>query len=230
MTDTAALPKYLQVSERLARQVTAGLLRAGERLPPEREMAEGLGIAVGTLRKALDQLAAQGMLERVQGSGNYIRKPVQASNIYAFFRLELVAGGGLPTARVLTVERVAKPGDLPAFGTSAEGHRLRRLRALDGVPVALEEIWLDGDVAARVTPADLSESLYLFYRERLGLAITRIEDRVGIAPPPGFGAEVLALPDPACFVERLSWAVEDHPIEFSRTWVHSDRARYVARS
>ena len=230
MTDTAALPKYLQVSERLARQVTAGLLRAGERLPPEREMAEGRGIAVGTLRKALDQLAAQGMLERVQGSGNYIRKPVQASNIYAFFRLELVAGGGLPTARVLTVERVAKPADLPAFGTSAEGHRIRRLRALDGVPVALEEIWLDGDVAARVTPADLSESLYLFSRERLGLAITRIEARVGIAPPPGFGAEALALPDPACFVERLSWAVEDHPIEFARTWVHSDRARYVTRS
>lgn len=230
MLPPTALPKYIEVSERLAREVQAGRLREGEKLQPEREMAEGLGIAVGTLRKALDQLVEQGMVERVHGSGNYIKKPPQLSNIYAFFRLEMPQGGGFPTASVLDVTRIAKPADLPAFGASDHAHRIRRLRALDGQPAALEEIWLDGSVAEEVTPSDLSDSLYLFYRQRLGLTITRIEDRARIASAPGWGGDQIAMPDTLNLIERLSWGADPYPIEFSRSYLHPDRAVYVARS
>ncbi len=230
MLPPTALPKYIEVSERLAREVQAGRLREGEKLPPEREMAEGLEIAVGTLRKALDQLVEQGMVERVHGSGNYIKKPPQLSNIYAFFRLERPEGGGFPTANVLDVTCLRKPGDLPDFGVSDHAHRIRRLRVLDGQPAALEEIWLDASVADTVTLRDLSDSLYLFYRQRLGLTITRIEDRARIAPAPAWGGDQIALPDTLNLIERLSWAADPHPIEFSRSYLHPDRAVYVARS
>jgi hypothetical protein len=72
----------------------------GERLPPERDMAEELGIAVGTLRKALAELQNRGLLERVQGSGNYVRAISDPKSVYAMFRLELLGGGGLPTAEI----------------------------------------------------------------------------------------------------------------------------------
>lgn len=230
MLPPTVLPKYIEVSERLAREVQAGRLREGEKLPPEREMADGLGIAVGTLRKALGQLALQGMVERLHGSGNYIKKPPQLSNIYAFFRLETPQGGGFPTAIVLDVTRLAKPDDLPKFGASDHAHRIRRLRALDGQAAALEEIWLDGSVTEEVTPSDLSDSLYLFYRQRLGLTITRIEDRARIASAPDWGGDQIALPKTLNLIERLSWAADPHPIEFSRSYLHPDRAVYVARS
>ncbi len=230
MLPPTALPKYIEISERLAREVQAGRLREGEKLPPEREMAEGLGIAVGTLRKALDQLVDQGMVERVHGSGNYIKKPPQMSNIYAFFRLEKPGGGGFPTARVLDVTRLAKPSDLPSFGASTQAHRIRRLRLLDDQPALLEEIWLDGSAAETVTVEDLSDSLYLFYRQRLGLTVTRIEDRVRLAAAPAWGGPVLGLPPHVPLIERLSWAADPHPIEFSRSYLHPDRAVYVARS
>ena len=68
-----ALPKYVQISELLIRDIAAGRLMDGERLPPEREMADGLNTSVGTLRKALAILEKKGMLDRLQGSGNYIR-------------------------------------------------------------------------------------------------------------------------------------------------------------
>ncbi|MBT8418949.1 MAG: GntR family transcriptional regulator, partial [Silicimonas sp.] len=113
---TAELPIYMQTAEMLLREISAGRLSEGEKLPPERDMAADLGIAVGTLRKALDDLETKGFLERVQGSGNYVRHNPDAAGVYAFFRLELLEGGGLPTAKVLTAERLKKPADLPTFG------------------------------------------------------------------------------------------------------------------
>ncbi len=230
MSDIKSLPIYQQVSERLARDVLAGRLQPGTKLAPERDMAAGLGIAVGTLRKALDQLAYQGMLERIHGSGNYIKKPTQASNIYALFRLELVDGGGLPRAEVLDVQRLTKPSDLPAFGSSAQAHRIRRFRLLDDTPAALEEIWLDGDVVDVVSTQALSESLYLYYRTRLNLVITRFEDRVATRQKPDWGHEKLALPRETGFAERFSWAGDAAAIEYSRTWFHPDKVVYVARA
>lgn len=226
-----ALPRYIQISEMLVREIMAGRLIDGERLKPEREMAADLGLAVGTLRKALAELEAKGLLERVQGSGNYVRHRPEVPSLYAMFRLELVQGGGLPTAEVLSVARLPKPAGVPAFGPSAEGHRIRRLRRLSGVPVAAEEIWLDGDRAAEVRREDLSESLYHFYRTRLGFWIARAEDRVGLAPAPDWApADFGPRPGDICgHVERVARAQDGAPCEYSRTWFDAARARYVQR-
>lgn len=230
MPDPTALPKHVQISELLIRDIQAGRLVVGERLPPERDMAEELGIAVGTLRKALAALTERGMLERVQGSGNYIGDTGEPTGLYAFFRLEAIAGGGLPTARVLSVDRLAKPAHLPAFGTAAEAHRIRRVRFLNAGPVALEEIWLDAGYADRLAAGDLSESLYWFYAHRLGLRIQRAEDRVGVGEMPGWGATPELPPGRVCGrVERTSFDQNGRAAEVSLTWFDADRARYVAR-
>lgn len=215
----------------LIREIAAGRRIDGEKLPPEREMAAELGIAVGTLRKALADLERKGLLERVQGSGNYVRSRADVESVYAMFRLELVEGGGLPTARVLSVDRLAKPADLPPFGASRQGHRIRRLRSLGGNPAALEEIWLDGSYAVKITAEELSESLYLYYRRAIGFWIARAEDRVGVGDVPGWApAEFgLAAGAPAGLIERISWTQDGAGAEFSRTWFDHTVARYVAR-
>ncbi|MEM6823977.1 MAG: GntR family transcriptional regulator [Pseudomonadota bacterium] len=231
MTDPHALPKYVQTAEMLIRDIGSGRLSDGERLPPEREMAADLGLSVGTLRKALSSLEEKGLLERIHGSGNYIRARADASAIYAFFRLELLDGGGLPTAEVLSVKAQEKPGDAPFFGAAAHGHRVRRLRSLSGQPVALEEVWIDGERAPSVHESDLSESLYLFYRKSLGFWISRAEDRVGIGPVPAWAPERFppCPGDPAGYVERVAEDQNGAKVEYSRTWFDPDRARYVAR-
>lgn len=231
MATPSALPKFVQLSEMLIREIAAGHLADGARLPPEREMAETMGVAVGTLRKALADVESKGLLERVQGSGNYVRHREQVDSVYAFFRLELKRGGGLPTARVLSVDLLAKPVDAPAFGSHPLGHRIRRLRWLGGVLVGLEEIWLDGGYAPAIGPDDLIDSLYLFYRDRLGLVIAAAEDRIGIAPlpdwtPPEFHLRAGAVTG---YIERNSYLACRVPVEFSRTWFDADRAQYISR-
>jgi GntR family transcriptional regulator len=229
-TNPNALPKYVQISELLIRDIASGRLMDGERLPPEREMAHRLGTSVGTLRKSLAILEQKGMLDRLHGSGNYIRHGADEASIYGMFRLELPQGGGLPRADVLDVQTLEKPTDLPEFGTSIRATRIRRLRYLNETIIAIEEIWLDAD-AGTVPPNALSDSLYHFYQKHLGFWITSAEDRVSVANLPDWTPQSFTKPAGALtgYIERFSWADKPQAVEFSRTWFDPKRAVYVQR-
>jgi GntR family transcriptional regulator len=240
------LPLHVEISEMLAREIQAGILADGSRLASERLMADELGVAVGTLRKALLELTQKGLLERVQGSGNYVRKPKQSQNIdtiYSFFRLELLKGGGLPTAQVLSVERLNKAEYFPAlgpqFGTAADGFRIRRLRRLNSINSAIEEIWIDAPKNRNVSVEDLSDSLYLFYRENLKFWITGVEDQVSVNKIPDWTPITFAQKTSASslnnehkiwgYIERKSYDQTNMLAEYSLTWFNPEVARYVAR-
>lgn len=220
-----------QITELLVRDIQSGELPDGERLPPEREMALQLNISVGTLRKALAQLKELGLLRRVQGSGNYVHNTLSIDNVYALFRLELVSGPAVPSATLLSVRRMAKPAYVPHIGSSTTAFRFRRQRRLDEVDAALEEIWLDGRYAQTITPEDISDSMYRFYQDQLGVRIIRTEDRVGVAPLPRWAPT--ALQQKACshwgFIERFSRDHEGQLAEYSRTWFDPTQVRFVAR-
>ncbi|WP_338118633.1 GntR family transcriptional regulator [Paracoccus liaowanqingii] len=226
-----ALPIHLQIAEMMIRDIAAGRLVDGQRLPPEREMAAAHATTVRTLRKALAEMEEQGLLERRQGSGNYVRAGGPTRAVYSMFRLEhAVGGGGLPRARILSVDRLPKDADQPAYGSSDHGTRFRRLRFLDDVPIAVEEIWLDAGAGA-VPPEMVQDSLYLTYKRALKLWITRAEDRVGLGPVPDWAPPAFAPPpgQVTAFIRRLSWAQGARAVEFSRTWYDTERALYVQR-
>jgi GntR family transcriptional regulator len=226
-----ALPIYVQISEMLIRDVSAGHYLDGARLPPERQLATDLGVSVTTLRKALDDMAQKGMLERRQGSGNYIKTGAELASVYSFFRVELIAGGGLPTAELLALDRIKKPSGFPAFGPSDEAYRIRRLRRLNGAPAVLEEIWLDGDQSAQINAEDLSESLYLFYRKSLNLWIAEAEDQLDLAKVPDWSPQMFGPPpgENCLCAQRLSRSQRGAVVEFSLNWIDTKIARYVAR-
>ncbi|MEX0329322.1 MAG: GntR family transcriptional regulator [Ruegeria sp.] len=225
-----ALPVYIQIAELLIRDIAAGRLIDGERLPPEREMAAELNVSVGTLRKSLAELEKKGMLERIQGSGNYVRETGTQNSVYAMFRLELHAGGGLPRADLLSVDALLKPSDLPNFGTSDMGSRVRRMRYLNDTIIAIEEIWLD-ESAGLIDRNLLSDSLYRYYQRQLGFWITRAEDRVSVQSLPDWTPPGFTKPpgETVGYIERFSWSEKAEPVEFSKTWFDPDRATYVQR-
>jgi GntR family transcriptional regulator len=190
---TGALPAYLRIAEHLTIEIGTGRLAPGDRLPTERDLAARYGVSMMTLRKALAVVTERGLIARRQGSGNYVLGGARHVGTYALFRLEAVPdGGGLPTAELLDFDTMPKPEGLAGIGAAPDAFRIRRLRRLDGVPVAVEEIWLDTRFGP-LKQALISESLYRTYAERLGLIITRAEDRVGTAPLPGWAPETLRL-------------------------------------
>lgn len=234
LTRAKPLPIYLQISELLTRQIRAGFWRQGERLPTEADLSQSLNVAVGTLRKSLALLEEQGVLERIQGSGTYVRGGNSVKGIYDLFRLELHDGPGLPTASILSVDKVARPASVPALeaqGAPAKAWRVRRLRLLNQKPAAIEEIWLDSRHAKSLRAEDLGDSMYLFYQTEFDLWISRAEDHIFAAPVPawtvphfGPGAgQVVG------YIERSSWTAGNLLAEFSRTWFDPAVCRYASR-
>jgi GntR family transcriptional regulator len=230
---TQPLPVYLQVAELLTRQIKAGYWHEGERLPTEAELAVTLNVAVGTLRKALALLADQDVLQRVQGSGTYVKRANSTQRLYELFRLELTTGPGLPTARILSVERLARPEHVPPLGgcPSSEVWRVRRHRFLSQTPVALEEIWFSASHCSELKAEELGDSMYLFYQQHFQTWIARVEDKLSAAPAPAWASPPVGLAPGACagFIERVSWTASNALAEYSHTWFDPAVCRYASR-
>ena len=183
-----------------------------------------------TLRKALSRLDDLGLLKRVHGSGNYVKQNNLDGSVYAMFRIELIGGGGLPRADILDVNLMRKPEDLIPFGLSDNATRVRRLRYLNDLVIAVEEIWLDESVGV-VQRKNLSDSLYDYYGKYLGFWISKVEDFVSLEKVPSWSPEAFLLDRGTLtgYIERLSWGQFEYPVEYSRTWFDTSRSRYVQR-
>ncbi len=215
----------------LARDIQTGVLSDGEKLPPERRMAATLGISVGTLRKALGELEHKDLLERVQGSGNFIRHPVNIDNIYALFRLERLDGPATPNANLLDLEKLSNSTELPFPSPQQHVFRITRIRQLDDFDAALEEIFLDGRFADSLQKEAIHAALYQFYNQALGLRITRIEDRVSVAPLPTWAPKALKNRNIATwgYIDRYARDQDGLIAEYSRTWFDPTQVKFVAR-
>lgn len=224
------LPVYQQIAELLVRQIKAGYWHTGERLPTEAALAQTLSVAVGTLRKSLALLEQQGVLERIQGSGTYVKSVQGKQQIYELFRLELTHGPGLPTAKILSVQQ-AQPDSVKPTWAGATCWRVRRLRYLSQVPVALEEIWFPAKDCTSLSESELGDSMYLFYQQRLSVWISRVEDQISAASAPDWGPSdsPLRSGDWAGYIERWSWTASNELAEFSKTWFDPKVCRYSSR-
>jgi GntR family transcriptional regulator len=227
------IPVYLQVAELLTRQIKAGHWHEGERLPTEAALSVSLSVAVGTLRKSLALLEQQNILERLQGSGTYVKKQEPKKRSYEMFRLELCTGPGLPTAHILDVRKLKKPSVQVHLGsdTSSYAWRVRRLRFINDVAIAVEEIWFDSANCDELHAGDLDDSMYLFYQQRFGCWVARVEDQISVADAPAWAPVVwgLSAGGSAGFIERISWATNNDVVEYSRTWFDPKVCRYSSR-
>ncbi|MEM9318494.1 MAG: GntR family transcriptional regulator [Pseudomonadota bacterium] len=230
-TGPEPLPAYIRITEMLTRDIADGRLPDGARLPPERDLAPQLGVSIGTLRKALAALDMRGLLTRRHGSGNYVRFDGRAAAGYTMFRLELLSGGGQPSAKLIDVARVAKPASFAALGPAPEAFRIRRIRVLSGSPVALEDIWLDGRFGHEIDADALGQSLYRYYQQAFGLWILRAEDRIHAGQTPDWAPhdQPLMPGAPASRIDRTAWDQHGEVAEMSVTHFDPSRAAYRAR-
>lgn len=228
------IPKFLQISDLLNRQILAGHFRKDERLPTEADLARSMNVAVGTLRKALDLLEKQRVIERIQGSGTYVRSSSSGKSIYEFFRLEMHEGPAIPTAQILSVDKLEHPREVPTFLNAPKksaSWRVRRLRFLNQKPVALEEIWFDARLTPKLDASHLGDSMYLFYQTNFNIWITRVEDHIYMQPTPDWRVSEFAIhaKKMAGYIERFSFTANNTLAEFSKTWFDPNLCRYSSR-
>lgn len=231
-----ALPLYERVRAALADRIRAGEWAPGEALPPELALAKAYGVALGTFRRAVSALVDDGLLERRQGSGTFLRHAgAFSSSMFRFFRLQGGDGRDLrPEARLLVREVGDAPADVRAalgVGARAQLIRMSRLRLGDGEPVLAEEIVLPFQPfrAFLRLPADaVGPLLYPVYAEACGIVIARAEETITFGPCPAVPARLLRkrAGSPAVAIERVAYGLDGRPKEWRRSWGPAELFHY----
>jgi GntR family transcriptional regulator len=228
-------PAWVQIEEQLANRIESGHLTAGERLPPERDLAEALTVSRMTVRQALASLAARGLVERGVGRGTFVRQGTRVVHDLARvsgFTEEAARQGLAASARIVGARRRAAPIHVArALGIEPGDRvvRLQRVRLAGDRPVALEDTWLPYARFPGLLDEDLSGSLYALMRSRYGLGPVSATER--LEPVAAVQREATALGvdvgTPLMLVERIAYAEDGSAVEFARDRHRGDRARFV---
>lgn len=226
-----ARPKYRQIADRLAADITAGRLKVGDQIPPERAIAEDLGISRMTVRMALRHLAERGMIEARVGQGTFVGAPViqqQLSTLTGF--TEEMERQGRRAGSIVTEASRRAPSPEAAqaleMAPGAEVWHITRIRLADGEPVAIETT----EVAADATPGLLEKadfgraSLYAVLKDQFGLRPATAEQTLAAAAAdPAVAVPLgIAVGAPLLRLTRLTRDAGGRPFEHVRSFYRGD--------
>ncbi|WP_426959994.1 GntR family transcriptional regulator [Muricoccus radiodurans] len=230
------LPLHARLRDALAARIASQEWPADSRIPAEALLAAEYGVAPNTLRRALGQLVQEGLLERRQGRGTFVRRPAFQAPLFRFFNFEDQAGSGriIPESRIVGSALTTLPDDAARALRLPAGHaalRLDRLRFWGGEPVVMEEIFLPLPrfAALRDRPIESFETLlYPLYEREFGLVVGGVEDALRVGLADARRAEWLGVAEGSAvaIIDRLSLTVDGAPIEWRRAWGRGDRFSY----
>jgi len=179
-------PIYQRLRDQIAAEIAQNIWKPGEAIASEAEFAAKYRISVATVRKAIDSLVIDGLIERISGSGMFVRRP---DFEHAFIRFTRVWGSAgdrrIPQSRIYKREALSGSPEVTSALNLEEGARvirLLRLRIHEGAPIIHEEIWLD---EARFAPVltmeeDQPKLLYPIYEDLCGAIVARAEETITI--------------------------------------------------
>jgi len=220
-------PLYQQIKGLITQSLESGEWKPGEIIPSEVELAARYKVSQGTVRKAIDELAADNLLVRRQGKGTFVATHNEERAQFRFLRLLADDGAEHPhisklleCRRLRATAEIARQLDLkPADPVVL----IRRLLQFDGESTVLDEIWLPGVVFRGLTAERLAEykgPLYAMFEAEFGTRMIRATEKIrAVAAEPAV-ADLLRVPTgfPLLSVDRVSYTYGDRPVEVRRGW------------
>lgn len=214
-------PLYRQVYDLIVSRIVQGEWRAGESLPSEMALAHDLSVSQGTVRKVLDALTAEKLLERRQGKGTFIAENTQERNLFRFFRLARPGGERLTPERATEMVKLrACKAPERAKLDLARGEKvieIKRIRLIKGRPAIRETII----IPAALTPgleaiSPVPNALYSLFQSRYGLNITlaKEEIRADLADAADAAEIDVKMGDPLLLIDRVAISLDDHKVEW----------------
>ena len=228
-------PLYQQIKALILQSLEAGEWKPGEAIPSEMELAARFRVSQGTVRKAIDELAAENLVVRRQGKGTFVATHAEQHVRYRF--LKLVPDGGVdgPAQRsILECRRQRASAEIARalqLRTGDPVMQVRRVLSFSGVPTILEDMWLPGNAFKGLTAEQLDAHqgpTYALFELEFGVRMVRAEEKIRAVAADGQQAALLALPQglPLLSVERLSYTYNDVPMELRRGLYRTDTHHY----
>lgn len=227
------LPKHQQLRELIIR-----LAVPGSAIPSERELMTIYQVSRATVRKAIDGLVADGLLQRTHGLGTFAVRPRLESRLHlASFSQDMRRRGLTPSTRILSVSLDRPTREVAAalgLADTDTAWRVVRIRLADGQPIAHEDGWYPAGLLADLDRQDLvGGSLYQIMGEQYGLWVDHAAQTLWGESADATMAALLAAPlhTPLLVFRRISTA-SGRPIEYvvsryrgDRYQVHMDLSR-----
>lgn len=218
-------PLYQQIKALITRSLQSGEWKPGEMIPSEMELASRYKVSQGTVRKAIDELAAENLVARRQGKGTFVT--THHEDVVKFRFLRLVPDEGEPhygASHVLECKRLRAPAEIARLLDIRTGDsvvQIRRVLTFSGESTVLDEIWLLGANFKGLTAEKLTEwkgPMYALFEAEFGTRMIRASEKIRAVAADETAAELLSVPlgSPLLSVERVSYTYGDRPVEVRR--------------
>jgi GntR family transcriptional regulator len=229
-------PLYRQIKDLMIQALVAGEWKPGQLIPSEQEFAVRFGVSQGTVRKAIDELAAENLLVRRQGKGTFVATHQDPRALFRFLRLVPLEGQlSTPESVPLECWRAKAGVEAARMLGLRQGDPIiivRRLLRFDGKPVVIDEIYLSGEQFKGLTLELLqswTSSLYSLFENRFGVRMIRAQESIRAIAADRSAAEALKVPEgkPLLSVERVTYTYGDKPVEWRRGLYMTDEHYYL---
>jgi len=221
-------PLYQQIKALLLQSLQAGEWKPGEAIPSEMELAARYRVSQGTVRKAIDELAADNLLVRRQGKGTFVATHAEQHVQYRFLKLVPDSGDldteGPAERHILECRRTRATAEIARSLRLRSGDaavQVRRVLSFGGVPTILEDLWLPGVPFKGLTAeqmADYPGPTYAMFEVEFGVRMVRAEEKIRAVAADAQQAKLLAVAPgtPLLSVERVAYTYNDLPMELRR--------------
>ena len=228
-------PLYQQIKALITQSLQSGEWKPGELMPSEVELAGRFKVSQGTVRKAIDELAAENLVVRRQGKGTFVATHAEERAHFRFLRL--MPDEGIPhhpDNRFIAVLRIRATSEVARLLELKSGDAvvyIKRVQSFDGVPTILEELWLPGQLFKGLTAERLVEykgPMYGLFESEFGTRMIRATEKIRAVAADAAAAEHLKVPEgtPLLCADRVSFSYGDKPVELRRGIYSTARHHY----
>jgi GntR family transcriptional regulator len=231
-------PLYQQIKALILQSLQAGQWKPGDLIPSEIELAARFRVSQGTVRKAIDELAAEHLVVRRQGRGTFVATHAEQHVQYRFLRLLPDQGDasseGPAQRSIVDCKRQRAPADVArtlGLRTGDSVLQVRRVLSFQGVPTILEDLWLPGSAFKGLTAERLAThqgAMYALFETEFGVRMVRADEKLRAVAADEQAAERLQVPigSPLLSVERVAYTYQDAPMELRRGLYRTDTHHY----
>lgn len=219
-------PLYMQIKALLVAGLDNGEWPPGEAIPSEMALAQRFGVSQGTVRKAIDALAAQSLVIRRQGKGTFVSTHTEEkTSLFRFLRIRRNDGRDeYPASRLLDVRRGKASTEVARSLELKIGDAvivLRRVLEYAGKPVVLDEIVLPAGLFKGLTKSKLDAyrgSMYSFFETQFGVRMLKAQEKLRAVGADAISAAILDVRagEPLLAVDRVTLTYGDRPVEWRR--------------
>jgi GntR family transcriptional regulator len=231
-------PLYQQIRALILQSLQAGEWKPGEAIPSEMDLAARFRVSQGTVRKAIDELAAENLVVRRQGKGTFVATHAEQHVRYRFLKLMPDSGDldseGPAQRAVLECKRTRATAEIARALALRPGDavvQVRRVLSFGTVPTILEDLWLPGNAFKGLTAQQMAGyhgPTYAMFEVEFGVRMVRAEEKIRAVAADASQAALLqvAQHSPLLSVERMAYTYNDVPMELRRGLYRTDTHHY----